>query len=52
MENNLIEIIVNYEKSYNNFDIGGMTKEPSKNIVFENIKYGNADLKTERLIAF
>ena len=52
MENTQKEIIENYIKSYNNFDINGMTKDLSKDVVFENISNGKVDLKTEGLVAF
>ena len=52
MENEQKEIVENYVKSYNNFDIKGMTKHLSKNVVFENISNGKVQLKTEGLEAF
>ena len=52
MENKQREIIENYVMSYNNFDIEGMTKNLSENVVFQNISNGKVDLKTEGLEAF
>ena len=41
------DIVEDYIKSYNNFDIDGMTKNLTENFVFKNITNGNVDLKTE-----
>ncbi len=45
-------IIENYVNSYNNFDISGMIKDLSDDIVFENIANGNLNLRTEGILAF
>ena len=45
-------IIENYIKSYNDFDIEGMTKNLSKDVVFENVSNGNVELRTEGIIEF
>ena len=46
------QVIEDYIKSYNEFDIGGMTKHLSKDVVFENISNGKVELKTEGIDAF
>jgi len=46
------EIVENYVKSYNNFDIKGMTKNLVNNVVFKNISNGKIDLRIEGLDAF
>lgn len=46
------QVIENYIKSYNDFDVNGMIKDLSKNIVFENISNGNIDLRTEGINEF
>lgn len=46
------QVIEDYIKSYNDFDIGGMTKHLSKDVVFENISNGKVELKTEGIDAF
>lgn len=38
------EIIENYVKSYNNFDVRGMIKDLDENVIFENITNNNLDL--------
>lgn len=45
-------VIENYIKSYNDFDINGMTKDLTENVVFENVSNGNVELKTEGLTQF
>ena len=40
-------VIENYIKSYNDFDINGMTKDLTDNVVFENVSNGNVDLRTK-----
>lgn len=45
-------IIKNYISSYNEFDIDGMTKDLSENVVFENVSNGNVELRTEGLKEF
>ena len=46
------QIIKNYLKSYNDYDIGGMIKDLDRDIVFENISNGNLDLRTQGLDKF
>ena len=46
------DIIENYIKSYNDFDIAGMTKNLSKDVVFENVSNGNVELRTEGILEF
>ena len=46
------KIIENYVNSYNNFDINGMIKDLSENVVFENIADEKVTLRTEGLAAF
>ena len=46
------EIVEHYVNSYNNFDIDGMTKNLTKNIVFENVSNGNVELRTQGLNEF
>ncbi|MBL0685976.1 nuclear transport factor 2 family protein [Aquimarina mytili] len=46
------KIVENYVNSYNRFDIDGMTKDLTENIVFENISNGNVDLRTEGITEF
>tara|TARA_R110001592_G_scaffold42701_4_gene138600 strand:- start:2525 stop:2986 length:462 start_codon:yes stop_codon:yes gene_type:complete len=46
------DIIENYIKSYNDFDIIGMTKNLSKDVVFENVSNGNVELRTEGIDEF
>lgn len=41
------EIIENYVKSYNNFDVRGMIKDLDENVIFENITNNNVDLHIE-----
>jgi len=45
-------VIQNYIKSYNQFDIRGMTKDLTENVVFENISNGNIELRTEGITEF
>ena len=45
-------IVENYIKAYNDFDVDGMTKHLSNAIVFENISNGKVGLRTEGLVAF
>jgi len=45
-------IVRDYITAYNNFDVGGMTKDLDENIVFENISNGRVDLRTVGLEAF
>lgn len=45
-------VIENYVKSYNEFDVTGMTKDLSEDVVFENVSNGNVDLRTEGITAF
>ncbi|NAS32254.1 nuclear transport factor 2 family protein [Flavobacteriaceae bacterium R38] len=52
MKNNQKQMIENYVNSYNDFDINGMLKDLSDNIVFENISNGEVDLKTEGIQEF
>lgn len=44
--------IENYISSYNEFDIEGMTKNLSEDVVFENISNGKVDVRTKGLIEF
>ncbi len=46
------EIIENYIKSYNDFDIAGMTKNLSDAVVFENVSNGKVELRTEGITEF
>lgn len=46
------DLIENYIKSYNDFDIVGMTKNLSKDIVFENVSNGNVELRTDGITEF
>lgn len=46
------DVIENYIKSYNDFDIIGMTKNLSKDVVFENVSNGNVELRTEGIDEF
>ncbi len=46
------DIIENYIKSYNDFDIVGMTKNLSKDVIFENVSNGNVALRTEGITEF
>jgi len=46
------QIIESYVKSYNDFDIDGMVKNLSENVVFENISNGKVNLRTEGLREF
>ena len=46
------QVIEHYIKSYNDFDINGMTKDLTDNVVFENISNGNVDLRTEGIKEF
>lgn len=46
------QIVENYIRAYNSFDIDGMTQNLDENIVFENISNGKVDLRTEGLKAF
>lgn len=46
------EIIENYVKSYNQFDISGMMRDLSPTIVFENISGDKADMRLEGIQAF
>ncbi len=46
------KIVEKYIKSYNDFDIKGMTENLSENIIFENISNGNVDLRTEGITEF
>ena len=45
-------VIENYIKSYNDFDINGMTKDLTDNVVFENVSNGNVDLRTKGIKDF
>ena len=45
-------IIENYLKSYNDFDLEGMTKDLDRNIVYKNISKGRVDLRTQGLDKF
>jgi hypothetical protein len=45
-------IIENFVRSYNAFDVGGMTKDLSDDVVFENISDHKRNLRTEGLDAF
>lgn len=45
-------MIKNYIRSYNAFDINGMTKDFSENIIFENVSNGHVELRTEGLSEF
>lgn len=44
--------IEHYIKSYNDFDIQGMTKDLTDNVGFQNISNGNVDLRTEGIKEF
>ncbi|MBQ4821883.1 nuclear transport factor 2 family protein [Aquimarina sp. MMG016] len=46
------QVIESYIKSYNNFDINGMTKDLTENVVFENVSNGNVELRTEGIKEF
>lgn len=46
------QIIENYIRSYNDFDLTGMTKDLHDDVIFENISNGNVDLKTEGIEEF
>ncbi|MFS4491723.1 nuclear transport factor 2 family protein [Maribacter sp. 2308TA10-17] len=46
------DIIENYIKSYNDFDITGMTKNLSEAVVFENVSNGQVELRTEGITEF
>lgn len=46
------EIIENYVKSYNSFDVVGMVNDLSSHGVFENISNGKVGLRTEGLEDF
>ena len=46
------KIVRYYVKSYNEFDIDGMTKNLTENVVFENVSNGNVELRTEGLNEF
>ena len=46
------QLIENYIKAYNNFNITGMTKDLTENVVFENISNGNLELSTYGIIEF
>lgn len=50
--NRFIKIVENYIKSYNSFDILGMTKDLHENIFFENISSGETNLKLTGIEAF
>ena len=45
-------VIKSYIKSYNDFDIDGMTKDLTEDVVFENNTNGNVDLRTEGIQEF
>ena len=45
-------IVENYLNSYNDFDIDGMTKNLTDNVVFENVSNGKVELRTEGLSEF
>lgn len=46
------EVIENYVNSYNNFDINGMIKNLTNDVVFENISDGKVSLRIEGLNNF
>ena len=46
------KVVENYIKSYNDFDINGMTKDLTENVVFENVSNGNVELRTEGITEF
>ncbi|EZH75865.1 hypothetical protein ATO12_03485 [Aquimarina atlantica] len=46
------KVIENYIKAYNDFDINGMTKDLTENVVFENVSNGNVELRTEGIEEF
>jgi len=46
------KIMNSYINSYNDFDIEGMTKYLTDDVVFENISDGKVNLRTDGLIAF
>lgn len=48
----LENIIENYVKSYNNFDVENMLKDLDENIVFRNISKGETNLMTNGIEAF
>jgi hypothetical protein len=52
MEHQHKEIVEHYVRSYNDFDIAGMTKNLAEHVVFENMSNGTVDLRTEGLAAF
>lgn len=45
-------IVENYLRSYNNFDIEGMTKNLDDNVVFENVSNEKVELRTVGLSEF
>ncbi len=45
-------IVENYLNSYNDFDIDGMTKDLTDNVVFENVSNGKVELRTEGIGEF
>lgn len=46
------DIIEEYVKAYNNFDVIGMTKNLAKDVIFESVSDGKVDLRIEGLDAF
>ena len=46
------QIIESYVHAYNQFDLEGMTKDLTDEVVFENVSNGNVDLRTEGLAQF
>ena len=46
------QVIENYVKSYNDFDLNGMIKDLHEGVIFENISNGKLDLKTEGIKEF
>lgn len=46
------KIVEHYVNAYNDFDIDGMTKNLSEDVVFENVSNGKVELRTEGLNEF
>jgi SnoaL-like polyketide cyclase. len=46
------QIIENYVKSYNNFDVDGMIHDLADDMIFENFSNGNSELRIEGKEAF
>lgn len=46
------EIIEDYIRAYNQFDIAGMCRDMHEEVVFQNVSNGEVDLETKGLSAF